>query len=54
MGLQITRDEDGTVTITNPATGKSETRTTGTTGRPARTSLAETQELPSHQWSRLA
>jgi hypothetical protein len=54
MTLQITRDDNGIVTITNPATGKSEVLATGIANRPAQKLVHETTELPSHQWGRAA
>ena len=54
MRLQITRDTDGTVTITNLATGQSETRSTGILGKPATRAVDATTDLPAHMWSRLA
>lgn len=54
MRLQITRDADGTVTITNLATGQAETRSTAVTGRPAERTVDAAQDLPAHMWSRLA
>jgi hypothetical protein len=54
MSLQITRDQHGNVTITNPLTGKSETIATGVAGRPAEKTLTtESEELPAHMWGQL-
>jgi len=54
MRLQITRDADGHVTITNLATGQSESRSTGIVGRPTERVVDPAQDLPAHMWSRLA
>lgn len=54
MRLQITRDAHGTVTITNLATGQSETRATDVVGRPVERAVDAATELPAHMWSRLA
>jgi hypothetical protein len=53
MSLQISRDQHGNVTISNPATGKSEVVATGVAGRPAQKTVAETHDLPSHSWGQL-
>jgi hypothetical protein len=53
MTIRITRDAHGKVTITDLATGKAETMMTGVT-RPADAVLKETDNLPSHMWSRLS
>jgi hypothetical protein len=54
MQFQITRDADGNVTITDLATGRTETRPTAATGRPAERSISAAQDIPAHMWSRLA
>lgn len=54
MTLLIKRDADGTVTITNPVTGQSTTRSTGIVGQPSQTIVEQQQSLPAHSWSHLA
>lgn len=54
MTLQIRRDENGIVTITDLRTGKSEVRATGVVAHPVRADVGDAEALPSHQWSRLA
>jgi hypothetical protein len=54
MKLQISRDPNGRVTISNPATGKAEVIVTTVIGRPLERALAEVRDLPAHHWSRAA
>ena len=53
MGLEISRDARGNVTIRDAATGKSETSATGVAGRPAQRTIADDAALPEHSWGQL-
>jgi hypothetical protein len=52
MTLQITRDESGLVTITNPETGRTEVLSTSVANRPSQRTVLKARDLPSHQWGR--
>ena len=53
MQLKVTRNGDGSVVITDPRTGRSETIQTDVLLRPADVRVAEASSLPSHQWARV-
>ncbi len=51
--LKIARDKDGSVTITDGKTGRSERIETARIERPFVATVADGQKLPGHFWSRL-
>jgi hypothetical protein len=51
--LRITRDRNGTVTITDVASGRSETTATPARNRALEAVVVDKERLPGHFWGRI-